>query len=116
VEDTAEEKRVSGLYREITEVIKSEIAVPVMFEDEVIAVICLDSLRSYHFTDEHKRILLIIARMISRHLADLQRIEKLTTEVHRLRSDVGYKDPKISSYKLGNIIGNSPKANEVVDF
>jgi transcriptional regulator with GAF, ATPase, and Fis domain len=116
VADTAEEKRSSGLYREITEVIKSEIAVPVVFEDEVIAVVCLDSLRSYHFTDEHKRILLIIARMISRHLADLQRIEKLTTEVHRLRSDVGYKDPKISSYKLGNIIGNSPKANEVVDF
>ena len=24
-------------------------------EDEVIAVICLDSLRPYHFTDEHKR-------------------------------------------------------------
>jgi transcriptional regulator with GAF, ATPase, and Fis domain len=116
VADTAEEKRTSGLYREITEVIKSEIAVPVVFEDEVIAVVCLDSLRSYHFTDEHKRILLIIARMISRHLADLQRIEKLTSEVHRLRSDVGYKDPKISSYKLGNIIGNSPKANEVVDF
>jgi transcriptional regulator with GAF, ATPase, and Fis domain len=116
IADTAEEKRTGGLYREITEVIKSEIAVPVVFDEEVIAVVCLDSLRSYHFTDEHKRILLIIARMISRHLSDLQRIEKLTTEVHRLRSDVGYKDPKISSYKLGNIIGNSAKANEIVDF
>ncbi len=114
--DTDEEKRAGGLYREITEVIKSEIAVPVVFDEEVIAVICLDSLRPFYFTDEHKRILLIIGRMISRHLSDLQRIEKLTTEVTRLRSDVGYKDPKISSYKLGNIIGNSAKANALVDF
>ncbi|HEX9874805.1 MAG TPA: GPMC system transcriptional regulator [Deferrimonas sp.] len=116
VADTAEEKRSGGFYREITEVIKSEIAVPVVCDDQVIAVICLDSLRPWHFTDEHKRILLIIERMIARHLSDLLRIEKLTTEVNRLRSDVGYKDPKISSYKLGNIIGNSAKANEVVGF
>ncbi|HKK00655.1 MAG TPA: sigma 54-interacting transcriptional regulator, partial [Desulfuromonadales bacterium] len=40
----------------------------------------------------------------------------LTTEVNRLRNDVGYKDPKISSYKLGNIIGNSAKAGELVGF
>lgn len=116
VADTTEEKRAGGLYREITEAVKSEIAVPVVFDEQVIAVICLDSLRPYYFTDEHRRILLIIARMISRHLSDLQRIEKLTGEVNRLRSDVGYKDPKISSYKLGNIIGNSAKANEIVDF
>jgi transcriptional regulator with GAF, ATPase, and Fis domain len=116
VADTTEEKRGGGLYREITEVIKSEIAVPVVCSGEVIAVICLDSLRPYYFTDEHKRILQIIERMVSRHLSDLQRIEKLTTEVNRLRNDVGYKDPKISSYKLGNIIGNSVKANEMVEF
>jgi len=29
---------------------------------------------------------------------------------------VAYKDPHISSYRLGNIIGNSPKSQEVVDF
>ncbi|MEJ2699386.1 MAG: GPMC system transcriptional regulator, partial [Desulfuromonadales bacterium] len=116
VADTAEEKRAGGYYREMTEVIKSEIAVPVICDEEVLAVICLDSFRPCHFTDEHKRILLIIERMISRHLSDLQRIEKLTSEVNRLSKDVGYKDPKISSYKLGNIIGNSAKANEVVEF
>jgi len=116
VSDTAEEKKSGGFYREITEVIKSELAVPVISDGVVIAVICLDSLRPYYFTEEHKRILQIIERMISRYLSDLQHIEKLTTEVNRLRTDVGYKDPKISSYKLGNIIGNSAKANEVVDF
>jgi len=116
IQDTAAEKRNNGFYKEITEVIKSEIAVPVICDDEVIAVICLDSLRPYHFTDEHRRILMIIERMISRHLSDLQRIEKLTTEVNRLQTDVGYRDPKISSYILGNIIGKSPNANAVVDF
>ena len=116
VADTAEEKRSGGFYREITEAIKSEIAVPVISEEEVVAVICLDSLRPYYFKDEHKRILQIIGRMIGRMLSDLQRIEQLTTEVNRLRSDVGYKDPKISSYKLGNIIGNSASATRVVEF
>ncbi len=116
IADTAEEKRSGGFYREITEVVKSELAVPVISDGEVIAVICLDSLRPHYFTDEHKRILLIIEQLISRYLSDLQRIEKLTTEVARLRSDVGYKDPKISSYKLGNIIGNSAKAGEIVEF
>lgn len=116
VGDTLEEKAAGGFYREITEAIRSELAVPVICEGEVIAVICLDSLKPHHFTDEHQRILMIIERMISRHIADQRRIEKLTTEVNRLRSDVGYKDPKVSSYKLGNIIGNSAKAMEVVDF
>ncbi len=116
IADTEEEKRKKGLYREITGVIKSEIAVPVLYDDQVIAVICLDSLRPYYFTDEHKRILMIIERLIAPFLYDLQRIEKLTGEVINLRRDVGYKDPKISSYKLGNIIGNSAKTSELVDF
>lgn len=116
VADTAEEKGRGGFYREITEAVKSELAVPVVCDDKVIAVICMDSLRPHFFTDEHKRILQIIERLASRHIFDLQRIESLTGEVNRLRNDVGYKDPKISSYKLGNIIGNSAKASELVEF
>lgn len=116
VVDSIEEKRSGGYYYEITDIIRSELGVPVICEEEVIAVICLDSLRPYYFTDEHKRILQIIGRMIARHLADMLHIEQLTSEVHRLGSDVGYKDPKVSSYKLGNLIGNSAKADELVDF
>ncbi len=116
VVDSVEEKRAGGYYLEITDIIRSELGVPVICEEEVIAVICLDSLRPYYFTDEHKRILQIIGRMIARHLADMLHIEQLTSEVHRLGSDVGYKDPKVSSYKLGNLIGNSAKADELVDF
>jgi GAF domain-containing protein len=51
IADTAEERRAGGFYREITEVVKSEIAVPVVCDGQVIAVICLDSLRPHHFTD-----------------------------------------------------------------
>lgn len=116
VVDSTEEKRSGGYYYEITDIIRSELGVPVICEEEVIAVICLDSLRPYYFTDEHKRILQIIGRMIARHLADMLYIEQLTSEVHRLGSDFGYKDPKVSSYKLGNLIGNSAKADELVDF
>ena len=98
------------------EEIKSEIAVPVICDDEVIAVICLNSLQPAYFTEEHKRILQIIDRLTARHISDIQRIEKLQGEVTKLQRDVAYKDPLVSSYRLGNIIGNSRKAQEIVDF
>ena len=116
VADTRLEKGVDSFYKEITDTIRSEIAIPVVSDGETIAVICLDSLRSHYFTEEHKRILLIIERLISRYLADLKQIERLTGEITRLGSDVGYRDPKISSYHLGNIIGNSHQALDVVNF
>lgn len=105
-----------GFHRSMSELIRSEIAVPVVCDDEVIAVICLNSLKPAYFTEEHKRILQIIERLTSRHIADIQRIERLQNEVTRLATDVAYKDPRISSYRLGNIIGNSRKAQEIVDF
>jgi len=116
ISDTREETGDRGFYREITTDIRSELAVPVLHDEEVMAVICLDSLKPYYFTAEHRQILQIVQRMISRHLFDLQRIEQLTSEVEQLRSDVGYRDPSIHSYRLGNIIGNAPRAREIVDF
>lgn len=110
------EQKDGGFHRSMHEEIKSEIAVPVICDNEVIAVICLNSLKPSYFTEEHKRILQIIESLTARHLCDLQRIERLQNEVTRLASDVDYKDPRISSYKLGNIIGNSNKAREIVDF
>jgi transcriptional regulator with GAF, ATPase, and Fis domain len=116
IADTRIERGPDSFYKEITETIRSEITIPIISDGETIAVICLDSLRPYYFTEEHKRILLIIERLISRYLDDLKQIESLTGEISRLGSDVGYRDPKISSYHLGNIIGNSHKALEVVDY
>jgi len=105
-----------GFHRPMSELIRSEMAVPVISDDEVIAVICLNSLQEGYFTEEHKRILQIIDRLTSRHISDIQRIERLQHEVAKLHSDIEYKDPKVSSYRLGNIIGNSRKALEIVEF
>jgi transcriptional regulator with GAF, ATPase, and Fis domain len=111
-----EEQQAGGFHRSMSELLKSEIAVPVICDDEVIAVICLNSLRHDYFREEHRRILQIIGSLTARHISDLQRIERLQGEVNRLTTDVAYKDPHVSSYLLGNIIGNSPKSQEVVDF
>ncbi len=111
-----EERGTDGFHRSMSDLLKSEIAVPVVCDDEVIAVICLNSLRYGYFTEEHRRILQIIGSLTARHLSDLQRIEGLQGEVQRLTTDVGYKDPHVSSYRLGNIIGVSSTSQAVVDF
>ncbi len=113
--DSLDPQTSNSFYQPVTEAIRSEIAVPVIYDSEVLAVICLDSLRPHFFTGEHRRILLIIERMIGHHLAILQKIEQLTSEIDRLRQDVDYKDPNITSYRMGNIIGNSTKTQEVID-
>src|SRR6185369_13916548 len=105
-----------GFHRSMSTLLKSEIAVPIICDDEVIAVICLNSLQYDYFREEHRRILQIIGSLTARHISDLQRIERLQGEVNRLTTDVAYKDPHVLSYRLGNIIGNSPKSQEVVDF
>ena len=110
------EQSGAGFHRSMSELLKSEIAVPIICDDEVIAVICLNSLLYDFFREEHRRILQIIGSLTARHISDLQRIERLQGEVNRLTTDVAYKDPHVSSYRLGNIIGNSPKSQEVVDF
>jgi len=69
-----------------------------------------------YFREEHRHILQIIGSLTARHISDLQRIEGLQGEVNRLTTDVAYKDPHVSSYRLGNIIGNSPTSQAVVEF
>lgn len=116
IANVEEELRGEGFHRSMSELIRSEIAMPIVCDEEVVAVICLNSLKPAYFTEEHKRILQIIEQLTSRHIADVQEIEKLQSEVARLTSDVAYKDPQVSSYRLGNIIGNSRKTQEIVDF
>ncbi len=110
------EQQGDGFHRSMSSLLKSEIAVPIICDDEVIAVICLNSLQYDYFREEHRRILQIVGSLTARHISDLQRIERLQGEVNRLTTDVAYKDPHVSSYRLGNIIGNSQKSQEVVDF
>jgi len=116
IADIGHERNGDGFHRTTSELIKSEIAVPIICDDVVLGVICLNSLRAGYFTEEHKRILQIVESLTSRHIADIQQIETLQSQVARLTSDVAYKDPMVSSYRLGNIIGNSRKSQAVVDF
>lgn len=116
IDDVEEEIQNEGFHRSISDTLKSEIAVPIICDDVVLGVICLNSLQAGYFTEEHKRVLQIIESLTSRHISDIQQIETLQSQVARLTSDVAYKDPLVSSYRLGNIIGNSRKAQEVVNF
>ncbi len=116
ISDVEEEPSHEGFHYSTSELIKSEIAMPIICDDMVLGVICLNSLKKGYFTEEHKRILQIIESLTSRHISDIQQIETLQSQVARLTQDVAYKDPLVSSYRLGNIIGNSRKAQEVVDF
>ncbi len=111
-----EERTAEGFHRSMSELLKSEIAVPVICDGAVIAVICLNSLRYGYFTEEHRKILQIIGSLTARHVSDLQRIERLQGQVQRLTTDVGYKDPQVSSYRLGNIIGLAPTSQAIVEF
>ncbi|HPX61347.1 MAG TPA: GPMC system transcriptional regulator [Deltaproteobacteria bacterium] len=116
IDRTDQEQQPGGFHRSMSDLIKSEIAVPIICDDEVIAVICLNSLHYGYFREEHRRILQVVGSLTARHISDLQRIEGLQSEVDRLANDVAYKDPHVSSYRLGNIIGNSPNSQAVVEF
>jgi len=116
IADVEAESREGGFHYSTSELLKSEIAMPIICDDVVLGVICLNSLKQGYFTEEHKRILQIIESLTSRHISDIQQIETLQSQVLRLTRDVAYKDPQVSSYRLGNIIGNSRKAQEVVNF
>lgn len=116
ISDIEKERQGEGFHFATSKLIKSEIAIPIICDDVLLGVICLNSLKPGYFTEEHKRILQIIESLTSRHISDIQRIETLQNQVARLTSDVAYKDPQISSYRLGNIIGNSRTSQEVVNF
>lgn len=103
-------------YKELFSDVKSELVVPMLFDEEVIGVINLESGLEDYFTEDHKRILEIISRLVSRQVFDLIKIEELQKEVNRLKRDIAYRDPAVSSYKLGNIIGNSLKSKEIINL
>jgi len=116
ITDVERETGGEGFHFPTSDLLRSEIAMPIICDDVLLGVICLNSLKPGYFTEEHKRILQIVESLTARHIADIQRIETLQNQVARLTSDVAYKDPQISSYRLGNIIGNSRTSQEVVGF
>ncbi|MGD8353639.1 MAG: sigma 54-interacting transcriptional regulator, partial [Pseudomonadota bacterium] len=113
--DTEEEIARGGFYRDLAAEVRSELAVPIMVGDAVIGVINLDSHQKNYFGSEHQGILQLISRLISSRIADHLKITELRGKVQRLEKEVSYKDPGVSSYLLGNIIGKSPASMHLVE-
>ncbi len=114
-DDTEKEILRGGFYRDLSPDVHSELAVPIMIGDSVLGVINLDSYRKNYFSTEHQGILQLISRLISSRIADNLKITELRSEVKRLRKEVSYKDPGVSSYLLGNIIGKSAASLQLVE-
>jgi transcriptional regulator with GAF, ATPase, and Fis domain len=113
--DTEKEVARGGFYRDLAADVRSELAVPIMVGETVIGVINLDSHRKNYFGSEHQGILQLISRLISSRIADYLKITELRGKVERLRKEVSYKDPGVSSYLLGNIIGKSSASLQLVE-
>ncbi|QPJ63525.1 MAG: GAF domain-containing protein [Candidatus Nitronauta litoralis] len=115
VGDVRNKNSTQGFYKSLSPAIRSELAVPILFENQVLGVINQDSFRINHFTEEHKKILQIIASLISQKVHNLKQIEEIKQEKSALSQEIEYRDPKISSYYLGNVIGRSRKIHTLVE-
>ena len=104
----------NGFYKNLSPAISSEMAVPIIFGNRVIGIINQDHFRKNYFTVEHKRIVQIIASLISQKVNNLIHIQELQQEITQLRHEVEYRDPKVSSYYFGNVIGRSKTIHKLV--
>ncbi len=111
VEDSEETK---GFYKNLSSSIRSELAVPIVFGNQVLGVINQDSFRYNYFTYEHQHILQIVSRLINQKVHNLIQIEDLKGEFQQLSRDIQYRDPKVTSYYFGNVIGKSEKINTLI--
>lgn len=101
-------------YQKVSDSVKSELAVPIQYGDDIIGVINLDSFEEDYFTMEHQRILEIISELVGKDIYDYQHIGELQQEIDRLKRDITYRDPSVHSYTLGNVIGKSRAIRSVI--
>ena len=114
ISDVSNQKITQGFYKNLSSSIRSELAVPIIHENNVLGVINQDSFKGNHFKEEHKKILQIIASLIGQKVYHLKQIENVRAEMSVLREEIEYRDPKVSSYYLGNVIGKSRKIHNLV--
>lgn len=103
-----------GFYKNLSSAIRSELAVPIIYENNVLGVINQDSFKVNYFKEEHKKILQIIASLIQQKVYHLKQIESVRAKMSVLREEIEYRDPKVSSYYLGNVIGKSRKIHHLI--
>ena len=114
ISDVSNPKITQGFYKNLSSSIRSEMAVPIIYENNVLGVINQDSFKVNHFKEEHRKILQIIASLIGQKVYHLKQIQSVRAEMSVLREEIEYRDPKVSSYYLGNVIGKSRKIHNLV--
>lgn len=115
IRNVMDQALTNGFYRNLSHSVRSEMAVPIIFGNSVIGVINQDHFRENYFTVEHRRIVQIIASLITQKVHNLMQIQELKQEITQLRHDVEYRDPKVSCYYFGNVIGRSKTIHHLVD-
>ncbi len=113
-EDVQNPEITQGFYKNLSQSIRSELAVPIIFDNRVLGVINQDSFQVNYFNEEHKKILQIISTLISQRVHHLLQIDEVKREMAVVRKDIEYRDPNVSSYYLGNVIGKSRKIHNLV--
>ncbi|HJP17236.1 MAG TPA: sigma 54-interacting transcriptional regulator [Nitrospinota bacterium] len=103
-----------GFYQKVSDSVKSELAVPIQYGDDILGVINLDSFEEDYFIMEHQRILEIISELVGKDIYGYLHIGELQQEIDRLKKDITYRDPSVHSYTLGNVIGKSRAIRSVI--
>ncbi|PIQ97337.1 MAG: GAF sensor protein [Nitrospinae bacterium CG11_big_fil_rev_8_21_14_0_20_56_8] len=114
VNDVYDPELTQGFYKNLLPSVQAEMAVPLIYGHSVLGVITQDSFRKNYFTDEHKKILQIISTLIASKVHNLIQLDDLKHQVSHIRRDIEYRDPKVSSYHLGNVIGKSQRIHSLV--
>ena len=112
--DVTDTHLTQGFYKNVSSAIRSELAVPIIHANNVLGVMNQDSFTLNYFKEEHKKILQIIASLIGQKVYHLKQIESVRAEMSVLQEEIEYRDPKISSYYMGNVIGKSRKIHNLV--
>ena len=80
--------RTDPRYVETTSGIRSEVAVPLMVPDRILGVMDLESAEIGHFTEEHLRMLELLAPLIANSIENARLYEELTERERRLAEDL----------------------------
>jgi sigma-B regulation protein RsbU (phosphoserine phosphatase) len=84
VHDTAKDPRYIASHPDI----RSEVAVPLILQDRVIGVMDLESSRIGYFTEDHVRILALLAPQIASSLENARLYQELATRERRMEEDL----------------------------
>jgi phosphoserine phosphatase RsbU/P len=84
VHDTAKDPRYIASHPDI----RSEVAVPLILQDRVLGVMDLESSRIGYFTDDHMRILALLAPQIASSVENARLYQELATRERRMEEDL----------------------------